>query len=283
MIFRSKGTLLSDGTAGQLGLTSSDPTVNEALAAAVPLNRGIWSCRTAVPGVVLGPEMTYEHSAQFSTRIFYSTGVPTVSEFGKITFPSWDAVTITYDTVDACAEILNGRYFWYIYPAPADGTYVPGGPLYYGTGTLGNRTDGTNTYWNVPCRPAYPRLATGGWIGEFSDSDTDHTRGIAGGEEWQYAPPLLNAAGDRLRCARGFYVGTSDTGSASGRRIATIETDFYPLAVYISGAWVFRWEGSHSGAIFQWDETGLRLTAESSGTIAIDRAFQVYNYLVIGV
>ena len=286
----NKANLLSDSTATQLGLSSADPTVNEALAAAMPLNRGIWRTRTVVPGVVQGTAMTYTYSLKFSNTIYYSNSTPTVDEFGVISFSGHESISISSSNIGDYANTLVGKYFWVSAPYPYD--YAVGRALYYCTSALYATTpEGSSyPYLNIPCKPVYSNLTRGSWIGEFSDNSAAHTRGVSNGDEYQFTPAELTT-GNFLRCERGFYIGKSDTNSASGRTIATISVDFYPLAIYIryadstypDGMWVPRWVTSQNGVSFTWGAISVTLRSNTTGTINLDRANIPYNYLIIGV
>ena len=291
----NKATLLTDATATQLGLSSSDPTVNEALAAAMPLNRGVWHSRTAVPGVTLGTEFTFTTAtgAAGRTRPFSYVDTLSVSETGVITTSGFQTINVSYDTVETYADTLTGKYFWASTVTWSRGTYG----LFYATGSLvGNNDDGSTSgyYLTITAKPVYPALTVGSWGGEFSDSASAHTRGIASGYEYQYDAARLSEV-PYAKIARGVYAGKTYSTYAYGRAqtksgltIATLTCGFYPLILYVfSGTTTYTaFRGVHSSiedVNLTWNATNVVIKAKSAGTCDPARESTNYPWLAIGI
>lgn len=295
----NKATLLADATATQLGLSSSDPTVNEALAAAMPLNRGIWYSRTAVPGVALGSSINYDTSKgnTSTARYFGYADSVTVNQFGTITASDYSLLKLTYATVGTYASSLKGKYFW---PSTSSGgAYSVGTELYYGTGTITGIEDTSSTsssryYIRIPCQPVYPALTTGSWSGTFSDSDSAHTRGISGGMEYQFTPAELTGA-PPMKIARGVYAGTSDSDTTSGTTVATLSCGMYPLILLIVDpnnsriAYAMRgssrpnYEAGLAPVSLTWNATGITVKTSGNGKCNFAAKSQNYVWTAIGL
>lgn len=227
----NKSTLLTDATATQMGL-SGDPTVNDALAAAVPLlGSHIWHRRTAAFTWAQGSATSFSNggksNAGTNTTLYVWSTAPTIQENGYVDTSGSTTVYISYNTAASSPGQLSGKYF-------AESTNLNGSAqLYYCTGNLTtSHPDGGAYFWTAPCKPCTRNFAYGAWSDTLSTNASAYTQGISGGYENRLTRTYKSGTVNALRWAKGVYVGT---GSQTSRHtIVTINTDFPPQVIFIS-------------------------------------------------
>ena len=298
----NKATLLTDATASQLGLSSSDPTVNEALAAAVPLNRGVWHSRSHSLTLELGTATTVSGSSTSASSTIWTVSYvssASMDEAGNINLTREGSISLKYNNVSDYASTLTGKYFW----LASSATKRPYDALYYGTGTITGSTDGSTYTVTIPCRPVNRPTSVGSWSGEFSDSASAHTKGITGSTEYEFTKALMSA-GPNMKCKFGFYEGSATDGAHT---IATLSCDFHPLLLILqykyagtSDAWsrthillrgqtmiplMYTEDSSYDYNVgLTWNAESIVLrSTKSSGVNAFDRENTNYPYLIIGI
>ena len=282
----NKANLLTDATATQLGLTSADPTVNEALAAATPLNMHLWHRRTASFGLAMGEEMTWDNGgkqydgAVYSDTIYYTATTPTVDELGVIT-ATGTQVKIYYSYALSNPDILKNKYFWF----GGSTSFSNIRTLYYCTGSMGTQESGYHV--TIPCKICTAAADYGTWSEIFSSNASLYTPGIANGYENRLTNAYETGTRDACRWARGFYTGSGST--TASHTIVTIQPDFAPQLLIMKRVnssdvmLIALRQESLSPLTIIWN--GNTVTVKDSGTAAVndyDKAGYNYCWIAMG-